>query len=416
VLGLLTARGYTIQADPAQAEIILINTCGFIGPAKEESIDAILEMAEHKRTGKCRLLLVTGCLAQRYGSDLLRDMPEIDGLLGVGEYERIFELIDAAALGARPRYDGRTEGFLESDRVLSTPPCTAYIKIGDGCDNRCTYCAIPLIRGGYRSRPLDAIVAEVTRLAARGVQEFVLVAQDSTRYASDWGQPRGLEALLRAVCAVPGVVWVRPLYCDPERVDAALLDAMHALPQVCDYMDMPIQHIHPELLRAMGRRGTSSHIREMVTAAHSRGMTLRTSLIVGFPGETDAQFQALMDFVAEARFHRLGAFAYSPEEDTPAALLPGQVPDAVKRQRLDTLMALQQRISLAHNQARVGQVCRVLVEGARPDGRRLGRTEREAPEVDGRIIFRPRQPHAIGDFVSVRLQRAASYDMMGVEV
>ena len=416
MLGMLAARGYALVADPAEAEILLVNTCGFIASAKEESIDAILEMAAYKATGRCRQLLVTGCLAQRYGEELRAEIPEIDGLLGVGQYERLFEAMEAAGAGARPLYNAPCADFLEGERVLTTPAYSAYVKTGDGCDNRCSYCAIPLIRGGYRSRPLPDILREVAGLTARGVREITLIAQDTTRYGTDDadnadGHSR-LPTLLRAVAAVPGVEWLRVLYCYPHRVDEALLDAMAALPNVCPYIDLPIQHIVPRLLTAMNRHGTAEHIRGIAQAIKARGMMLRTSIIVGFPGETEADFEALLAFVAQARFDRLGAFAYSAEEDTPAADMPGQVPEEVKQARLDRLMKLQRRIAREENAKRVGTTCTVLAEGME-DGLYVGRSALEAPEIDGKVYFRAQTAPAPGSFVTVRITRARNYDLIG---
>ncbi len=414
MLGLLAEAGYTIEPDPARAEIIIVNTCGFIEPAKQESIDSILEMAQYKQSGRCRLLLVTGCLSQRYGGDLRAEMPEIDGMLGVGQYDKLLEMIAGAGRGERPLYAVPCNDFLESDRVLTTPEYSAYVKIGDGCDNRCSYCAIPLIRGGYRSRPLDDIVGEVRRLTARGVKEITLISQDTTRFGTDWsGGASQLPALLREVAALPGVEWLRTLYCYPARVDEALLDTMMALPNVCGYIDLPIQHIVPRLLTAMNRHGTAEHIRRMVRAIHQRGMALRTSIIVGFPGETEADFEELLAFVQEARFDRLGAFAFSPEEDTRAAEMPDQVPEEVKQARLDRLMALQQGISVESNARRVGSTCRVLIEGKGTDGLYVGRSAWEAPEIDGKILFRSPNPLKPGDEATVRITAAQTYDLIG---
>ena len=432
MLGLLTAAGYRIEPDPAKSDIIIVNTCGFIEPAKQESIDSILDMARYKQSGRCRLLLVTGCLSQRYPGALHEQMPEIDGMLGVGQYGRLLEMIAQAERGERPAFTAPHADLSETslsetdlsedvDRVLTTPPYSAYIKIGDGCDNRCSYCAIPLIRGAYRSRPMSGILREIERLAARGVKEFTLVSQDTTRYGTDFASTKGcvgesqLPALLREAAALPSVQWLRALYCYPARVDEALLDALAlANPsKVCGYLDVPIQHIVPRLLTAMHRHGTAGHIRWVIGAARARGLALRTSIIVGFPGETEADFAELMDFVSQAKFDRLGAFAFSPEEDTPAADMPDQVPDEVKRERLDRLMTLQQRISAERNALRVGSTCRVLTEGIRDDGLHRGRSAWEAPEIDGHILFRAAAPLRPGDFATVRITGAQTYDLLG---
>lgn len=414
-LGLLREHGYALTADPAQADVLMVNTCGFIGPAKEESIDAILDMARFKTEGRCKLLVVTGCLAQRYERELLDEIPEIDLMLGVNQYERLPELIDEALAGRRISNCAEKFDFFEHDRVLTTPAYSAYIRIGDGCDNRCTFCAIPLIRGPHRSRARADILEEMTRLAAAGAREQILVAQDTTRYGTDWQAHSALPELMRDAAAIPGVDWLRVLYCYPDETDERLLDVIAQTDNICKYLDLPIQHINDEVLRRMHRRGTSADIRRCLRLARERDLTLRTSIIVGFPGETEAQFQELLDFLEEAEFDRLGAFAYSPEEDTPAARMPDQIPEEVKRERLDRLMTLQADISLRRNQARVGETCRVLVTDDAGDGRYLGRSQREAPETDGEIVLAAEgKTPAVGEFVDVRLTRAGTYDLMGV--
>ena len=414
-LGFLRERGYQIVSDPAKAEVIIVNTCGFIQSAKEEAIATLFEMAEYKQSGKCRLLVATGCFAQRYPEAIREEMPEVDVILGVNEYRKLDDAIREAMTGARPVYvddDGR---FFEYGRVLTTPKYSAYIRIGEGCDNCCSYCAIPLIRGGYRSRPKTDILAEVRALAAQGVKEFTLIAQDTTRYGTDLGGESQLPQLIEEVAAIPGVEWLRTLYCYPERVDDRLLDTIARLPNVCKYLDLPMQHISQHILTDMNRSDTSEHIREVCKKFKERGMMLRTTLMVGFPGETDADFDELMDFLRETKFDRMGAFTFSPEEGTVAAEMEGQVDEAVKQARYDALMTLQHGISLAQNKARVGTTCRVLVEKKR--GKRyVGRSEFEAPEIDGNIYFGSETPCAIGEFVNVRITGARAYDLMGERV
>ncbi len=412
-LGLLRDRGWVLTQDPAEAEVLMVNTCGFIGPAKEESIDAILEMAAYKKTGRCRLLVVTGCLAQRYQQALMDEMPEIDLLLGVNQYEHLPDAIDKAlAERSRGMLCSDPNTFYEHSRVLTTPAWTAYTRIGEGCSNRCTFCAIPLIRGAYRSRSEDAILEEVRCLAQQGVKEHILVAQDTTRWGTDDGSRSKLPDLMRKCAAIDGVDWLRVLYCYPDETDERLLDVIAGTPNICKYLDLPIQHINDRILRRMHRRGDSGDIRRCLRLARERGLTLRTSIIVGFPGETEAEFQELLDFVAEAEFDRLGAFAYSPEEDTPAALLPDQIDEDVKQDRLDRLMRLQAGISLKQNQRRVGTAEKVLVTDVR-GAKALGRSEREAPETDGEIRFTAREGIRPGDFVRVRLTHAEPYDLTG---
>ena len=340
-------------------------------------------------------------------------MPEVDGFLGVSDYARALEMIRRAERGERPRYVLGGERFLSGGRVLTTAPYTAYVKISDGCDNRCSYCAIPLIRGAYRSRPFESIVAECRELASRGVTEITLIAQDTSRYGNDFPEKkRLLPALLKAVSDIDGVHWVRVLYCYPDTTDDALLDAVASLPKVAPYIDLPLQHIDADMLARMNRRGSPDWIKSRVSACRARGLTLRTTMIVGFPGETREAFDRLLAFVKQARFDRLGAFAYSPEEGTPGALMPGQIPEAEKLRRLDELMALQQGISLEKNTERVGEVCEVLCEGAQ-DGAYVGRSFREAPESDGVIRFTAAQSVAPGSYVKVRITKADAYDLYG---
>ncbi len=412
-LGLFKEAGYTFTEDPAQADILMVNTCGFINPAKEESIDTILEMAQYKQTGRCRLLVVTGCLAQRYEKDLLQEIPEIDLMLGVNQYDQLIPAVERALRGqGRESLCGEKYTFLEHERVLTTPAYTAYTRIGDGCSNRCTYCAIPLIRGPYRSRPLADVLGEVRHFAEQGVKEHILIAQDITRYGTDWQEASMLPELMDQAARIPGVEWLRVLYAYPDEADDRLLEVMASHDNICKYLDLPIQHINDTLLRRMNRRGTAADIRRILKKARDMGFTLRTSLIVGFPGETEEQFQELMDFVAEARFDRMGAFAFSPEENTPAAEMPDQIPEEVKQERLDRLMKLQAQISLENNQARIGTVEKVLVTDAR-DGLFLGRSQREAPDADGAIVFTAKEAPAVGSFVQVRITGAETYDLKG---
>ena len=414
-LGFLKEHGYRIVSDPARAEVIIVNTCGFIQSAKEEAIATLFEMAEYKQTGRCRLLVATGCFAQRYPEAIREEMPEVDVIMGVNEYAKLDQAIREAFAGARPVYTDDDGTFFEYGRVLTTPRYSAYIRIGEGCDNCCSYCAIPLIRGGYRSRPEADILAEVRALAEQGVKEFTLIAQDTTRWGTDEGGESRLPELIEKVAAIPGVEWLRTLYCYPERVSDRLLDTIARLPNVCKYLDLPMQHISQHILTDMNRSDTSEHIREVCRKFKARGMMLRTTLMVGFPGETDADFDELMDFVRETKFDRMGAFMFSPEEGTLAAQMPGQIDEGVKQARYDALMTLQHGISLAQNRARVGTTCRVLVEKKR-GSRYTGRSEFEAPETDGSIFFTSEEPCEIGTFVDVKITGAKAYDLTGVRV
>ena len=412
LLGMLRERGYEIVADPAQADVIFVNTCGFIEAAKEESIDTIFEMAEYKKTGRLQKLFVTGCLAQRYGDTLFQEMPEVDGFMGVSDYARLYDMLDDAEHGERPLYMADGERFLNCGRVLTTAPWAAYVKISDGCNNRCTYCAIPLIRGSYASRPFDDIVTECERLAGQGVTEITLIAQDTSRYGCDLGDGTLLlPALLRRVSEIEGVHWVRVLYCYPDTTTDALLDEIQNNPKVAPYLDLPLQHIDDALLKKMNRRGSAEWIRSRIAACKARGITLRTTFIVGFPGETQAQFEELMNFTREARFDRMGAFTYSPEEGTPAARMKDQIDEDVKLARLDQLMMLQQAISAELMQARIGEECEVLVEGLDEDGVPVGRSILEAPESDGCIRLNSARTLTPGEYVMARVTGADAYDL-----
>lgn len=418
-LGLLADHGYVFTGDPAQADILMVNTCGFIESAKEESIDAIFEMAEYKKTGRCKLLVVTGCLSQRYEDTLKDEIPEIDLILGVNQYKELPAAIEKALGGQKLSLCQDDYTYYAHDRVLTTPHYTAYTRIGEGCSNRCTFCAIPLIRGPYRSRSEEDVLEEIAQLAKQGVKEHILVAQDTTRFGTDSSADghTTLPELLQKAAAIPGVEWLRVLYCYPDETDDRLLDVIANTPNICKYLDLPIQHVNDTVLRRMHRRGNKADILRCIKGARERGLTLRTSIIVGFPGETEEQFEELLEVLKEAEFDHLGAFTYSPEEDTPAARLPDQIPEEVKQERYDRLMAMQQEISLKRNQARVGTVEKVLVTDVSEDGFILGRSHREAPETDGEIVFTlPEGANApeIGSFVSVRLTRADAYDLMGV--
>ena len=410
LLGRLKAAGHEFVDDPAQADAIFVNTCGFIEDAKQESIDAILEMAAARKKGA--KLLVTGCLAQRYSDALMEEIPEIDGLLGVKDYDKALSLLDS---DIRESYTSGTERFPDGERILTTPPYSAFVKISDGCDNRCSYCAIPQIRGRYLSRPYEEIVDECERLAEGGVTEITLIAQDTSRYGNDiYGKTR-MSELLRRVAAIEKVKWVRVLYCYPDTTDDELLETIAHTPKVCAYLDLPLQHINDRLLKKMNRRGSSDWIKSRIEKCRQLGITLRTTMIMGFPGETEEEFQELMDFVRWARFDRLGAFAYSPEEDTPAAVMPDQIDQETKYRRLDQLMMLQQEISMEINESRVGEECTVLCEGWE-DGLYYGRSPKEAPESDGNIRFTAQREIQPGEYVKVKILSAEAYDLYGEEM
>lgn len=416
MLGILDRNGYELTTDDSQADIMIVNTCGFINAAKEESVDTLLSLAQYKKKGRLKLLVATGCLAQRYATDLLAEIPELDLLLGVNQYEQLPQALTEALAGKRASYCADDLHILSGERVLSTAPYMAYIRIADGCDNRCAYCAIPLIRGRFRSRPMDEVLAEMRGLAERGVKEQVIVAQDTSRFGVDTQGRSLLPDLLSQAADIPGIEWLRVLYLYPDEVDERLLDVMASRPNICKYVDLPLQHADPTLLRRMNRRGSMESTRALLHKARAMGFTLRTTFIVGFPGETEAQFELLMDFVREIQFDRMGAFTYSVEEDTPAALMADQVPDDVKQSRLDRLLTLQQEISLARNRLRIGQTERALVESVREDGVAVARTQAEAPDSDGLLYLQNGGDLTPGTFVTARITDADIYDLTGVIV
>ncbi|MBR0507849.1 MAG: 30S ribosomal protein S12 methylthiotransferase RimO [Clostridia bacterium] len=407
MLGYLKAAGYTFTAEPSEADILIVNTCGFITPAKEESIDAIFEMAQYKKEGSCRLLVVTGCLSERYRKELTEEMPEVDLFLGVREYETLPRRIaEKLGLPCSP--------VIVPERLLVTPPYRAYLRVGDGCNNRCAYCAIPLIRGDLRSVPLETLVDEAKALADMGVTELSVIAQDTSGYGKDlYGEPR-LIPLLRELDRIDGLRWVRLLYTYPDTVTPALLDTLAEGDKLVPYLDMPLQHCNDEILRRMHRRGTKAHIAHVLDhiRANYPDFTLRTTMMVGFPGETDAQFTELLQFLRDYPFDRVGAFAFSPEEGTAAETMPDQIPEEVKEARLSALMEQQQAISKARNERWIGRELTMLVEETGMDGT-YGRTIREAPDADGLVCVAPSYRHEPGQYIPVRLTGADPYDMIG---
>ena len=410
ILGHLEKAGFCITADETEAEVIIINTCGFIEPAKEESIGTILEMAQYKTAGRCRLLVVAGCLSQRYPDELREEIPEVDIFWGVKDQGGLVKAI-SDALGVS--YGGCGEA-----RLLTTPPYSAYLRIADGCDNRCTYCAIPLIRGGRVSVPMEKLIEEAEALAENGVRELTVIAQDTSAYGSDiYGKPM-LSELLRRLAKIEKLHWIRVLYTYPNTVDEELIDTIIAEPKLVNYIDMPIQHIDPDMLKAMNRHGSAEHIRHITEYIRKKSsdFILRTTVITGFPGETEEQFIRLTDFLQSHSFDRLGAFAYSQEDDTPAAEMPDQIDEDIKQRRLDEVMALQQDISLTYNKKRIGTVTEALIEQVSGDIA-YGRTYAEAPEVDGTIMFSLKNKGLRpGDFTMVKITAAGPYDMEGEEI
>ena len=418
MLGLLDSRGYQIVDDETIADVIVVNTCCFIHDAKEESIQTILEMAEYKKTGRLKALVVTGCLAQRYQQEIIDEIPEVDAVLGTASYDKIAEAIDEAL-------DGHTEMYLEdidrlpqvsSKRLVTTGGHYAYLKIAEGCDKHCTYCIIPKVRGNYRSVPMEQLLKEAKELAEGGVKELILVAQETTVYGQDIYGEKSLHRLLRELCKIDGIQWIRLLYCYPEEIDANLIQVMKEEPKICHYLDLPIQHASDTILKKMGRRTSKAQLVDTIRTLRDEipDITLRTTLITGFPGETEEQHQELVAFVDEMEFDRLGVFTYSPEENTPAAEMPDQIPEEVKEDRQAELMELQQEIAFDLAEDMIDREVLVMIEGKVADENAyVGRTYRDAPNVDGLIFINTDEELMSGDFAKVKVTGAMEYDLIG---
>ena len=417
LLALLRKGGYELTNDAGNADVVIVNTCGFIESAKQESIENILEFCQLKKEGQIRCVVVTGCLAERYREELVREIPEADVVLGIGSNTEIASAVEKALQGQKlAAYGKKTALPLEGERVLSTLPYYAYLKIAEGCSNNCTYCAIPMIRGGFRSRQMEHIVEEAKGLAARGVKELVIVAQDTTRYGEDlYGRPM-LAELLEELCRIDGFVWIRTLYCYPERIDDKLLDVLAREEKLAKYLDIPLQHCSGRVLRDMNRVGDRESLTALIQKIRQRvpGITLRTTLIAGFPGETEAEFTELMEFVHDIEFERLGCFAYSIEEGTKAAAMNNQLPEKTKQRRADHIMEQQMFINEKKNRAQIGTVKKTVTEGYdKYGGVYFGRTEADAPDIDGKIFFHSGRKLAVGEFVDVLVEDVLDYDLIG---
>lgn len=418
MIGLLADRGYQMTDDETRADVIVINTCCFIHDAKEESIQTILEMAEYKKTGTLKALIVTGCLAQRYQEEILEEIPEVDEVLGTTSYDKIVEAIEEALEG---RGGVRIEDIdalplPDTKRLVTTGGHFAYLKIAEGCDKHCTYCIIPKIRGNYRSVPMERLVKEARDLAEDGVKELILVAQETTIYGTDLYGEKSLHRLLRELCKIDGIRWIRILYCYPEEIDDDLIQVMKEEPKICHYLDLPIQHASTEILRRMGRRTSGEDLEEIIGKLRREipDIAIRTTLITGFPGETKEQHEELMDFVDQMEFDRLGVFTYSPEEGTPAAGMEGQVPEEVKEDRQAELMELQQEIAFDLAEDMIGREVLVMIEGKVADENAyVGRTYKDAPNVDGLIFVNTDEELMSGDLARVKVTGAAEYDLIG---
>lgn len=418
MLGLLQKHGYTFTDDETEADVIVVNTCCFIGDAKEESVNTILELAEYRKAGSCKALIVTGCMAQRYKQEILDEISEVDMVLGTTAYEKIVEAVDQALAGKRSVEEQPLSYLPQTDagRVVTTGGHYAYLKIAEGCNKCCTYCIIPKLRGRYRSVPMERLVAEAETLAAQGVKELILVAQETTVYGVDLYGAKSLHVLLQKLCRISGLRWIRILYCYPEEIYDELIETMRMEEKICHYLDLPIQHASNEILRRMGRRTTQEDLRAIIAKLRERipDIVLRTTLIAGFPGETQEQHEELMGFIDEMEFDRLGVFPYSQEEDTVAASMPDQVAEETKLTWQAELMELQQEIAFDKAEDRTGSVVTAMVEGKVADeDAYVARTYGDAPNVDGLLFIQTGEELHSGDFVRVHITGAAEYDLIG---
>jgi ribosomal protein S12 methylthiotransferase len=418
MLGLLSKEQFEFTDDETQADVIVVNTCCFINDAKEESINTILEMSEYRREGNCKALIVTGCLAQRYQEEIRKEIPEVDVVLGTSSYDEIVLAVKQALAGNCMEKYGSLERLIveETNRVVTTGGHYAYLKIAEGCDKRCTYCIIPKIRGKYRSVPMEQLLESARQLVDKGVKELILVAQETTVYGKDIYGEKKLPELLHKLCEIPGLVWIRLLYCYPEEITEELIETMKTEPKICHYIDMPIQHASDRILRAMGRRTNQAQLIETIgkMRAAMPDIVLRTTLITGFPGEQEEDFEEVMEFVDTMEFERLGVFPYSPEEDTVAAEMEHQVAEELKQQRRNEIMELQQEISIEQCQQLIGTEMLVMIEGRIVEENvYIGRTYRDAPNVDGNIFVNADVELMTGDFAKVRITGALEYDLIG---
>ena len=418
MLKLLEKKGYQFTDDETEADIIIINTCCFIGDAKEESVNTILEMAEYRKSGSCKALIVTGCLAQRYQKEILDEIEEVDAVLGTATYDAIAETVEKALEGRKElRFEDIDRLVPEQGgRVLTTGGHYAYLKIAEGCDKHCTYCIIPRLRGHFRSVPEERLLAEAEELAEQGVKELILVAQDTTVYGVDLYGEKRLPQLLKKLAGIPGIRWIRVQYCYPEEITEELIQIIKEEPKICHYLDLPIQHASDRILKRMGRRTTQADLRRIIGRLREAipDICLRTTLISGFPGETEEDHEELMRFVDDCEFDRLGVFAYSAEEDTPAAAMPDQIPEEVKEDRRAEIMELQQEIAFEKAEGMTGRELTVMIEGKAADENvYVGRTYMDAPGVDGYLFLNTDETLMSGDFARVRVTGAAEYDLIG---
>ncbi len=417
MLGILRDAGYEFTEDETQAQVIIVNTCCFIGDAKEESINTILEMAEYKKTAVCKALIVTGCLAERYKEEVQKEIPEVDGILGIASYDEIANVVKEALAHHHPQVFLPNNGMPTArKRIVTTGGYYAFLKIAEGCDKHCTYCIIPKIRGSYRSVPMEELIEEAKSLAEGGVRELILVAQETTLYGIDLYGRKMLPELLKQLAQISGIWWIRLQYCYPEEITDELIQVIKTEPKICHYLDIPIQHASDSILKRMGRKTSQTQLRAMIQKLRKEipDIALRTTLIAGFPGETEEDHEETMRFVDELEFDRLGVFTYSAEEDTPAACMEDQIPTEVKEERRDAIMELQQEIAFDHCERMIGRTVDVIIEGKVADENAyVGRTYMDAPNVDGYIFVQTATPLMSGDFARVIVTGAAEYDLIG---
>ncbi|WP_053957380.1 30S ribosomal protein S12 methylthiotransferase RimO [Inediibacterium massiliense] len=418
MMGLLKEYNFILTSDAYEADVIIVNTCGFIDAAKKESIDTIIELGTLKKEGNCKVLVVAGCLAERYAKDLLKEIPEADAVIGTGNYPEIIKVIHEALQGERILKSGNINIAISEDlpRILSTPHYTGYLKIAEGCDNLCTYCIIPKLRGKYRSRKIEDIVNEAKNMVQNGVKEIILIAQDTSYYGIDLYKECRLPQLLKELCKIENLKWVRVLYCYPDKITDELIDVIAKEDKICKYLDIPIQHCNDDILKKMNRKTNKEHILKVIRNLREniKDIHIRTSLIVGFPGETKEQFEELKEFVQNIEFDRLGVFTYSQEEDTSAAKLNDQIDERIKEQRRDEIMNIQKDISFQKNSHKTGNIYDILVEERVEDENvYIGRTAYDVPEVDGVVYFSSNRELEIGDFVKVRITDILEYDLLG---
>ena len=418
MLGILRNKGYEFTDDECEADIIVVNSCCFISDAKEESINTILDMAQCKTHYKCQALIVTGCLAERYKEEIYKEIPEVDAVIGTSSYDAIAEAVEQALEGKKPQVfkDLNRLPDIRTERVVTTGGYFAHLKIAEGCDKHCTYCIIPKVRGNYRSVPMENLIRQAKELAEKGVKELILVAQETTMYGKDIYGEKSLHKLLKELCKIQGIQFIRIMYCYPEEIYDELIQTMKEEQKICHYLDMPIQHCNDAILKKMGRRTNKKEIQEIVTKLREAipDIILRTTLITGFPGETEDNFEEMMDFVDEMEFDRLGVFPYSPEEGTPAAEFPDQIDEEVKADRQCEIMELQQDIAFEKSERRIGQEMLAVIEGKVADENAyIGRTYMDAPNIDGYVFIHTDEALMTGDFVKVKITASSDYDLIG---